>query len=283
MFLKKNYKIIIALFLVILIAYLSIVMSSSGGESGVVSNGISQVLSPVQRVVSSFGNAMRNLFLDHGNEETLRAEIEELKQEINILQSNLIRYEETLIENNELRSMLQFKEQETDIEMMGAEVIAKDAENWYGIITIDKGLRDGVAENMPIISEYGFVGRIIEVSETTSKVMLITDERSSISILVQQNRDGGVRHGAAYPVALGQLKLAYLPETTTVQPGDTIITSGQGGIVPKGFHIGTVQSIHEEPLSTMYYAVVEPETDIQKLEKVFIVTNMSEEVEDGLE
>lgn len=170
------------------------------------------------------------------------------------------------LENNRLRSLLEFKDENAQFKYIGASVTGKDPGNWYDIYTINKGSKDGVAVNDAVIAGHGYlVGRIIEVGTTYSKLMAIIDERSSISIIVNRTRDMGIVSGSSDSAVVAIMELE-----ADIVKGDDIITS-EYSTLPKGLYIGKVKSVEKQERKLQKLVEIEPSVDFKRLEEVFLV------------
>ncbi len=139
-------------------------------------------------------------------------------------------------------------------------------------MTIDKGSADGFAINMPVCNSAGVIGQIIEVSANTSTVRLITDENSGVSAMVQSTRAQGILQGQPD----GTLRLEYVATDADVQEGDIIVTSGIGGVYPKGLPLGTVSTVVREENATYYTITVTPaSSDTENNEEVLVMTSLT--------
>jgi len=132
---------------------------------------------------------------------------------------------------------------------------------------VDRGTRDGVRRNAPVVTSDGVVGRVIEVTPTTARVLLVADSRSAVGVVVQRIRDLGVVEGRNERV----LHLKYLSRTSDVQPGDVVVTSGQGGVFPKGLAVGRITRVVREEGELLLEAEVEPAAALDRLEEVLIL------------
>jgi rod shape-determining protein MreC len=108
---------------------------------------------------------------------------------------------------------------------------------------------------------------VIEVTPTTARVLLVADSRSAVGVVVQRVRDLGVVEGRNERV----LHLKYLSRTSDVQPGDVVVTSGQGGVFPKGLAVGRITRVVREEGELLLEAEVEPAAALDRLEEVLIL------------
>ncbi|HHX23088.1 MAG TPA: rod shape-determining protein MreC [Thermoanaerobacterales bacterium] len=234
------------------------------------------LLSPVQEVLSKAGFTIKEKIDAIPQILYLQQENEELKKEV----AELLHYKQNLVEfqreNADLRNLLGFKERSFQYDLEAAEVIARDSGNWFNIILIDKGEKHGIKKDMAVITDKGLVGYTISTAPNTSKVMIITDERSSVSAMLQRTRDNGIVKGTIDPAPSGYLKMDYLPQDANLVKGDIVISSGLGGLIPKGIVIGEVIEAKKEPHDLMQYAIIKPAVDFQRLEHVFVIRGEEE-------
>lgn len=147
-----------------------------------------------------------------------------------------------------------------------AQVVGKDFTPWNQMVIIGKGSRHGVERDMPVSTHRGLVGRTVFVSDSVSKVLLITDIRSSVDSLIQRTRDSCVVVG--YTPKLCNVK--YLSVDADVREGDHVISSGMGGLFPKGLVIGTVARIGKQTDGLFREAKVIPSANLTRLEELFV-------------
>lgn len=234
------------------------------------------VLSPAQKILSKIGfdikdklDTIPQIFYLKEENEALKKQVAELLQ----YKQNLLEYQR---ENTDLRSLLGFKDKNLQYDLEAAEVIARDTGNWFNVILIDKGEKQALKKDMAVITNEGLVGCIISTTANTSKVMLITDERSSISAMLQRTRDNGIVKGSIDTAPRGYLKMDFLSQDANLVKGDIVISSGLGGLVPKGIVIGEVVETKKESYELMQYAIIKPAVDFLKLERVFVIKGEKE-------
>jgi len=142
-------------------------------------------------------------------------------------------------------------------------VVARDPGNWFKTLVIDKGMNDGVMDNMTVFLPHGVVGRTMQTQKTSSSVLLAIDKASNISVLVARSREFGIAEGAG-----GMISLKFFTRDIQAQEGDEVITSGVGGTFPKGLKIGRIKEIKKNGIVAQ--AVIEPSVEFNKIEEVFI-------------
>ncbi len=137
--------------------------------------------------------------------------------------------------------------------------------SWFRTIEIDRGSADGVIEGLPVIDAAGLVGRVVRSAPHSARVLLITDASSAVAVLVQDQRIRGVCRGQG-----GALALDFALLEDAIQVGDGVITSGLGGVFPKGLVVGYVRSVQREQFGLFQTVDVEPAVDFAHLEEVLV-------------
>lgn len=193
-------------------------------------------------------------------------ENEKIKKELDLLKNRLNAYDEILRENMRLNNLL-FLKQNSSLRFISAKVIARSPDSWTSSIIIGKGVNSGIRRGLIAISYLGFVGRVIETTDFTSKILLVSDPNMGISSLVKRSRQEGLVSGT-----LGNnLIMKYLPEDADIRVGDEIITSGLNQVCPKGLLIGSVISIGKEFSGLSSYAIIKPAVNLTSIEEVLII------------
>ncbi|MGI5876847.1 MAG: rod shape-determining protein MreC [Dethiobacteria bacterium] len=234
-------------------------------------------ISPVQGFFSQLGNDTFHFFRGIFGYFKLVEENEKLKRELASQNDYFHRMIELQKENYRLREMLEFRKR-TKYHLLPAEVIARSPDNWFETITVNKGYSDGVKVNMAVVTSNGLVGNIMQVARNSSQVLLLTDSRRAVSALVQRSRDPGiVGIVEGYQEKEGYLRMVNLPPEVSIRPGDTIISSGLGGIFPKGLTIGRVLEIGKDQYGLLQQALIQPAVNFDRLEEIFIIMEVPEE------
>jgi len=196
-------------------------------------------------------------------------ENERLQQEIKRYVALNAEYREAVATNVRLSQLLDLK-QNFDEPVLAAHVIGRDPALWFKTMTIDKGISAGVKKGMPVVTVEGVVGQVINVSPRYAKVLLATDPNSAIDAIIQSNRALGIIKGD------GQgYRLDYVLKDSAVVKGDLIITSGMGGVFPKGLLIGQVVDVGNDKRGMFHTITVRPAVDFRELEYVTIILKAS--------
>ncbi len=177
------------------------------------------------------------------------------------------RLREAELENIRLRRLLDFK-QKSGLSLLPAEVIGTGGTHGINSITIAIGSRDGIKENMPVVTAEGLVGRVIKVFLSSSVVQLLLDRNCRVSAVVQnKDRPFGIVEWEG-----GQkLKLKGIPLRSNIQLGDVVVSSGMGGVFPKGLQIGTINKIEGQELGLFKKVELTPTVQFSRLEEVFVL------------
>ncbi len=268
---KQHYKRIGILLLVL--AVLLVLAASTAHRQGVSfpEEVLQVIVAPVQGAFQQLTSFAESFFASIKDYQLLLAENAKLRERLAAATALETSIAELKQENERLRRMLELREA-SEYELIAAEVIARDPSSWFKTITINKGARHGIEQNMAVITTDGLVGSILSVAPNSAHVLLLTDERSAVSALVQRSREPGevglIENDPENP---GALLMKNLPRDANIQPGDTIISSGLGGLFPKGLLIGYVSSTAGDKMSLTQYAVVQPAVNFNRLEEVFVV------------
>ncbi len=196
----------------------------------------------------------------------VRQENRQLRTAVDTLKMENSRYRELLSTHERLKALLQFK-QTTNRPVLAAQVIGLDPTGWFKSVIINKGNEAGLELNMPVVNANGVVGRIVSFSPNYSKVLLAIDQNSAVDCLVQRSRDRGIVEGFSTEIC----KLNYVVKSSDVTEGDIVVTSGLGGVFPKGIAVGEVLRV-EDISGTLFKDIeIRPAVDFSKLEEVLII------------
>jgi rod shape-determining protein MreC len=203
----------------------------------------------------------------------LRQSNEELEAENARLLLENVRLREVEAEAVILRDLLTFAKANPSFEIQGAHVvgrvISQEPSNLKSYLTLDVGREEHVDRNMPVVTDRGLVGRISEVGNGWSRVLLITDVSSSVNSLTQSTRAAGLIQGQVD----GSLVMRAIPQADTVSVGDTVFTSGLGGNFPRQILIGQITEVERRDSDLYQVATVQPTVDFGRLEAVLVVTD----------
>jgi rod shape-determining protein MreC len=225
-------------------------------------------MSPFQRAgAKGIGNirgtwshyfALQNTSRDN---EQLRRENDELKMQVNQLQSKAA-------EADRLAALLNFRQTQRNVPMLGARVIGTSADSASQTIYLDRGERDGIRRNMGVITPDGVVGKVIESYRDTAQVLLLTDKDSGVGAMLSDSRIQSPVGGTGEPL----LSMKYIPTDDTVNVGEHVVTSGMDRIFPRDLPVGVVAEIKTgRPFQQVR---VRPAANLQRLEEVIVLLTL---------
>ena len=231
---------------------------------------------PFQQLTTSVSNNVEEFFENYIKIGDTISENEELEKEMTEMLEKMVDYETIKAENEQLKMALEIVEENPSYKTLNANVIGRDPLEKYYSFTIDKGSRHGVEVKDCIIGSDGIIGRVVEVSATYSKVNTILDPSVSVGSIVSRTRDNGLIGGDLELSIDKKCKMTLLPRDSLAISGDTVITTGLGGVFPKNLIVGSIEDILPEPSGTSLYAVIEPAEDIENVKMVMIITDFEE-------
>mgnify|MGYP001860905598 FL=1 len=268
----KNKKAEIAgIVITIVILILIVIFSNTDSEISFLDNAASKLVMPVQNGLTYLKNKISGnstFFTDINN---LKQENEELSKRNSELEQSLRELESIKSENETLKEYLGLTEKYGEYNTVPAYIINKDISNYSKTVVINVGSDDGIKENMTVIADQGLVGHVISVTSDTAKVRTIVDTSSSVSCLLSTTDESIVCKGTLEEDSA--LRAMYIPDDDGIIQGDSVETSGLGGIYPKGIHVGSIKRVVNTQNATDRYAIVETAVDFEKLDTVLVITN----------
>ncbi len=235
-------------------------MGTTWVESVVIS-----ALAPFQKAVTRAARRGQHLWQSYIDLIGVRAESETLKRELQALRADNSRLLEKNLQFHRLEKLLAARRGDP-APMVMATVVGLDPTTWSNLLMVDRGSNDDLAKQMIVVSADGLVGHIVQTTPGVSKVLLLTDFRHAVDALIQRTRDRGVVVGRGRSSCL----MKYIPLEADIKIGDLVISSGVGGLYPKGLVIGTITRVTKGSRGLHQEAIVKPSTDLDRLEEVFI-------------
>jgi rod shape-determining protein MreC len=224
---------------------------------------------PLSQAVTATTRAGISIWDDYVTLVGVKKENDALREELKRLERMQIRNTELAAENARLKDLLEFR-QVVDEREVPAQVISADAMNWFRTITINKGTDSGIKENMPVMAASGAVGRTIKCAANSSRVLLITDASSAVAALIQNSRTRTVARGTG-----SGLTCEYVARLDETVVGDHLVTSGTGGVFPKGIPIGTITRVQAPEYGLFQTIKAKPAVDFSRLEEVLVLVKNS--------
>lgn len=278
---STNKRLIILLISVIIFLGLIAFSLNSSGNSNFLQRTGNDITAMVGRVLSVPANTIDNLFDDITDLRNTYTENERLKREINSVYETQAELVAVKADNKELQEELDIESSLTEYETFHSAVIARNPDSWIENITIDSGSTDGVVIGMPVMSDGGLIGRISEVSPSSSKVQLITtsDQRSNlVSAEVITEEDDEVVHGVidSYDEETERLVMEQITSDIELEEGQTVITSGLSGKTPRSLVIGEVDEVALGDFGLTQRVYVTPAADFNEIRYVTIINRLAE-------
>lgn len=222
---------------------------------------------PIQKILWKTGQETSDLFGTIFEIKNLKRELDDLKIENQRLLSEIASLKESKRESEALKEALEIGLKD-EFNLSLAEITAKDINE--DSILINKGEKDGILKGAPVITESKvLLGRVSEVSQSFSKVMLISNPRSSFDAKIQDKETQGIIEGKGNL----SLSLRILPQEREIQEGDLVITTSLGGVFPKGLLVGRVEKLERNDIRPVQEAKILPFFELGQLELVFIISN----------
>jgi rod shape-determining protein MreC len=267
MFFLRKYKtvVFVAALLVIVLTMIFLNLKYSSDRS-FLREIVLEAAAPAQTALNVSLSNVQNAWLRYIALVGIEEENKNLKKKIDELTAMNLSYQESYKEAQRLKKLLAFSD-EHNYHFISARVIGREQAALSRTILIDKGFAHGLKAGMPVVAPPGLIGRLVDVSWHASRVLLFIDENSNIDAMVQRNRTQGIISGAG---SRGMI-LKYISKTQDVKEGDVIVSSGMGGVFPKGLLIGQVGHVDRQEASLFIKINVAPYVDLSKLEEILIL------------
>ncbi|MCL2544851.1 MAG: rod shape-determining protein MreC [Clostridia bacterium] len=234
-------------------------------------NAMASALTPVQSLFSGAGDYVTDYMATLKLRGNVEIEYNRLRALNEQLMYRALFAEDLQYRNDYLLELFSVYNAHLPMNPLYARVVEAEPGNWFSQFTLDKGTRDGVKPNMAVISHTGMVGNVVEVYETSCRVITIVDSSFKIGGLIESSRDQGVVGGTLGIDGQPLCRMYYLPASSVPRPGDVVVTSGVGLPFPRGLVLGTVRESTRLLEENKYYVVVEPTADFQHIEDVLIL------------
>lgn len=221
---------------------------------------------PVQKMVATPIDFARGALRDYVAILDVRDENAALRSRLAAIEEENLQLREALVAGGRLARIAEMRD-DFEVPMLPAELVGLDVSAWFRSGLIDRGRQHGVFSGMPVINEQGLVGLVTTTSRSAAKVMLLIDRQSAVDAVVQRSRSRGIVRGAQGE----DLIFEFVVRDGDVQPGDVLVTSGLGGVYPKGLRIGEVTEVSASDSKMLRTASLRPAVDFGRLEQVFVM------------
>jgi rod shape-determining protein MreC len=189
---------------------------------------------------TQFSDWVASLFV---NKDDLKRDNDELQARLLILERRALKYAALASENSELRRLMNSSEV-LDDRVIVSEVVSVSPDPFAHELVINKGRSDGVHEGQAILDAGGLMGQVIQVSQITARVLLVSDSSHAVPVEVVRN---GLRAILLGTGKANNLELVHVPDTADIREGDLLVSSGLGGRFPRGYPVAEVSRISKEP------------------------------------
>jgi len=270
----KEYRFYITLFLFLLIPVIAIDTSTRAPRDyRFYDRVILFITSPIQTAISWSLEKGVDAFQNYVFLWNTRQTNTDLFEQNRVLLRQIASLKEAQAENSRLRHLLGFKES-LRLESVIARVIAKDVSTEFRAVRINRGENAGIKKGMAVVTHEGVVGRVLRTTGGTADVVTVLDLLSAVDAMIERSRARGVVEGMTDEVC----QLKFTLRTDDIQENDVLISSGLGGVYPKGVPVGVVSKVSKKKFGITQEVEVRPSVDFSKLEEVMVVTQQKAEV-----
>lgn len=267
---------LVVLSALVLVLALTVIGRLTGREN-IFTRSFQSLAAPGEKLVSSAAVKLEELRAALRDYEALQAENEELKARIAAMEEEVRQSQGANAENDRLRQLLELKRSHTDYKLLDASIISWGSSNWSSTFDLDKGSFSGVEVGDCVITETGFVvGVVTETGLYSCSVRTLIDPRAAMGATVHSTGLTAVAEGDFSLMAGGELKLTYVFENSVLELGDTVLTSGAGGVYPAGLVIGKITGVASEEGGYGQYGIVTPSAELSSLSQVFLILEYGE-------
>ncbi len=276
---NKRFLTIVSLLIILAVIVLG---SLPGSPLNAVLKPIGAVVTPIQKVVKYTGNSISGFWVALTDGIAIRNENEQLRAEIAQLQYELNQNEEAAIRYEELQEAFHIREVFSNYDIFGASVLSRDSDEWFSVIRAGVGNSDGIyleqGQSLAVVDvRMNLVGRVIEVNEDDSDILMLLHEGFQVSGKVNAvNGATFIVTGDASLKQQGLCLVTGIDPDTIPSVGDEIVTSGDGGLFPQGIPIGVIESVDASDELNIT-ATLRPYSDIADINDIFIMVPFEEE------
>lgn len=272
---RKQMKPRYVLWLIIVLCLVFIGVSlKNNGEKLNIQNSISSLVLPMEKGLNSIGQWIGERREYSRSVNDLLTENEELKQQIDQLNTKISSMENNLSELESLRELLKMKEVYPDYDMVGARIISKDAGNWYNSFIIDKGSNDGIKKDMNVIYDNGLVGIVSDVSTNNATVRAIIDDTSSVSGMLSKSTELCIVNGDLKLYQDGLLDVEMISKDAQIAAGDEVVTSYISDKYLPGLVIGYISDVSMDSSNLSQNAHITPKVSFDNITNVMVITQL---------
>lgn len=236
------------------------------------------IVSPPEKVLRATGHGIRSVWMNYFDLVHVRQEDKKLKAQLDQLRLEQASLAEDAKQAHRLQSLLGFQEKYI-YKTVVAQVIGTSGTEQSHVLFINKGSKDGLRQDMAVITPDGIVGKTRDVFDHTSQVLEISDPTSGAGVILQQTRIQGVLRGNSW----GQPQIINVSPDDRIKAGEPVITSGGDAIYPRGLPVGSVDRVAPDPDGTLVNVLIKPAANLDRLEEVLVITSTGSQVPAGMQ
>ena len=256
------------LLVTVLVGCLALLTLQTRGYGTLAADAVATVTTPVQVGLAAVPRAALAAWSAYLDWKGVRTENRRLRQENQQLRVDALWVTDAFDENRRLRELLSLRNR-LPVNTLAGEVIARDWGGWVRSLTVNRGRGDDVKRLTAVISTQGLVGRVVDVRPSASIVQVLTDPSSTVGAHALRTRTPGIVEGDPR----GTLRFKYMArDGAGLAVDDVIVTSGLGGLFPRGIPIGRVRAIDDRGSALFHYAMLVPVVDFARLDEVLLVS-----------
>jgi len=236
------------------------------------------IVSPPEKVLRATGHGIRSVWMNYFDLVHVRQEDKKLKAQLDQLRLEEASLAEDAKQAHRLQSLLGFQEKYI-YKTVVAQVIGTSGTEQSHVLFINKGSKDGLRQDMAVITPDGIVGKTRDVFGHTSQVLEISDPTSGAGVILEQTRIQGVLRGNSW----GQPQIINVSPDDRIKAGEPVVTSGGDAIYPRGLPVGSVDRVAPDPDGTLVNVLIKPAANLDRLEEVLVITSTGSEVPAGMQ
>lgn len=274
---STQYKAIIVLIILLFISFTLMGFSQSKITVNFKSIAFA-VIYPFQFAGVSSISFFKDYFTSIKNNRYLKIELEQTRKLLEEYERTQYEFEEIKRENERLRRLIG-GQSDLEYDTVIAKVVAKSPQNFYRTLIVNRGKESGIDKWMSVVAYQDnikcVVGKVIDVQRYSARIQPLIEQSSYTGAMMKDSRYSGILVGQS-PLSEYSL-LQYINRRTEINYGDIVVTSGMGGVFPKGIMIGEIVSVSKKRYGIFQEALVNPYVDFGRLEEVYIITKKASE------
>lgn len=257
--------------LVLLVLHVALLFfDSRGSQPGPVADTLDVVTAPVNAVVTSAGRSVNRVWTDYLALTGVRDENRRLREENNALKGQIATLKRLDLENRRLSGLLEIAESRKDLRLRVARVASRSRSRHYRVIGLELDSTEGIEVGMAVVAQGGLVGQVRAINDGRASVLLVTDPRSAVDVLLERSRVRGIAVGSGHPNRYSA-QLRYVNRAAKAAPNEAVITTGDDGRFPPGLVMGKVAPADVAAPAGGRDVQVNAAVDFDDLDMVYIV------------